>query len=366
MTAATALPMTENLPAFTSTMNAQSLVNRTDEVELYARLVSPTRLAALEATGLLNGNVNGVLDRVARMVTRLVGAPISLVSLVSGANQHFPGMAGLTGWAGDARATPLSHSYCQHVVMRDAAIVISDAARDPIAAANGAHTELGIAAYIGVPLRTSEGETLGSLCAINTTPTPWTAQQMDTLEELAAMAMSEIELRSTARALLLSNRRLAEQLVRDPLTGLLNRTGFGARASAAVADARRSHTPFLVCMLDLNGFHQINATYGYDAGDSTLIEVAALLAGTFRDADLISRYGADEFVVLIANAVQSDIPYVTARMAASFDVHNATKHREFVLDASAGFAEWRPDAPLSVNTLLQRAERNMRASRAFV
>jgi len=347
-------------------MNAQPLVNRSDEVELYARLVSPTRLAALEATGLLDGSASGVLDRVARMVTRLVGAPVSLVSLVTGANQHFPGMEGLTGSAGEARGTTLSYSYCQHVVMRDAAIVISDAARDPIAAASAAHTELGIAAYIGVPLRNSEGETLGSLCAVNTTPTPWTEQHMDTLEELAAMAMSEIELRSTARALLLSNRRLAEQLVRDPLTGLFNRAGFAAQATAAAADARRHDSPFLVCMLNLNGFHHINATYGYDAGDTTLLEVAALLEGTFRDADLIARYGGDEFVVFIANATESDIPFVTARMAAAFDVHNATRHREFVLDASVGFAAWRPDAPLSIASLLQHADRSMRASRALV
>ena len=347
-------------------MKTKPLVNRFHEVELYARLISPTRLAALEATGLLNGNADGVLDRVARMVTRLLGVPISLVSLVSSANQHFPGLSGLTGSAGDARATPLSHSYCQHVVMRDAAIVIDDAARDPIAAANAAHTELGIAAYIGVPLRTSQGETLGSLCAVNTTPTHWTTQHLETLEELASMAMAEIELRSTSRALLLSNRRLAEQVVRDPLTGLLNRTGFGVQATAAVAAARRSDTPFLICVLNLNGFHQINATYGYDAGDATLVEVAALLAGTFREADLIAHSGADEFVALIANASESDIPYVTARMAASFDVHNASRHGEFVLDASTGFAEWRPDAPLSVNTLLQRAESNMRASREFV
>ncbi len=348
------------------TMNAQPLVNRTDDVELYARLVRPTRLAALEATGLLNGDANGVLDRVARMVTRLVGAPISLVSLVSGAKQHFPGMAGLTGWAGDARATPLSHSYCQHVVMRDAVVVIPDVSRDSIAASDCAHSEFGVNAYIGVPLRTSEGETLGSLCAVNTTPTPWTSEQLETLEELAAMAMSEIELRTTARALLVSNRRLAEQLVRDPLTGLLNRSGFATHAALAVADARRSSTSLLIGMLDLNGFHQINASYGYEAGDSTLVEVAALLAGTFREADLIARCGADDFAVLIANASESDIPFVTARLAASFDVHNATKHREFVLDASVGFAEWRPDAPVSITSLLQRADSDMRDSRTLV
>lgn len=344
-------------------MPATTLVDRHDELAQYARLLSPSRLAALEATGLLDGHANDVLDRIARLVTRLLGVPTGLVSLVSRANQHFPGLAGLDGWAGEARGTPLSYSYCKYVVMRDASLVIEDAARDPATAANRGHSELGVAAYIGVPLRTAEGETLGALCAINTSPEMWTQEQLDTLEELAQLAMSEIQLRSTARALLLSNRQLAEQVVRDPLTGLLNRIGFNARAEEALATARRGKSSLLMCCLNLNHFHRINTVLGYAVGDTALIEVAALMEGAFRDHDVLARVGSDEFVALISNAAEADIPFVTARVAASFDVHNSARNRNFVLDASMGFASWSPDAPVSVTTLLQRAETAMRESR---
>lgn len=344
-------------------MPATTLVDRYNETAQYARLLSPSRLAALEATGLLNGNSNDVLDRIARLVTRLLGVPTGIVSLVTRANQHFPGMAGLDGWAGEARGTPLCYSFCQYVVMRDATLIIDDASRDPMMAANRGHTELGVAAYLGVPLRTAEGETLGALCAVNTSPEAWTQEQLDTLEELAQIAMAEIQLRTTARALLLSNRQLAEQVVRDPLTGLLNRIGFNARAAEALETARRASGSLLMCCLNLNHFHRINTVLGYDMGDTALLEVAALMEGAFRDEDVLARVGSDEFVALISNASDADIPFVTARVAASFDVHNSARNRNFELDASLGFASWTPNAPVSVTTLLQRAETAMRQSR---
>jgi diguanylate cyclase (GGDEF)-like protein len=330
----------------------------------YARLCSPTRIAALEATGLLNGRANPVLDRVAGMVTRLLRVPIGVVSLVHRAQQHFPGMSGLEGSAGETRATPLSHSYCQYVVLRDAAFVLNDAAADPVYGHHAAHRELGVAAYAGVPLRTSDGQMLGALCAVHTAPMEWTADHIATLEELAAMAMAEIELRATTRALAMANRKLTDQLVRDPLTGVLNRIGFNARAAVELESARRARSPLLLCLLDLNDFHGINARLGHDVGDTALVETAALLEGALRDTDVLARTGADEFVALIANASDADIPYVTARLAASFDVHNATRNREFSLDASLGFAALDPATPVSMSTLLQRAEQAMRASRA--
>lgn len=331
-----------------------------EEEAQYTRLITPARLSAVESTGLLNGAASDVLDRIARLVIRLVGVPVSLVSLVDDARQHFPGMAGLDGEAGAVRGTPLSHSYCQYVVKRDAPYIVTDTAVDALASGNRAHTELGIGAYAGVPLRTAEGHTLGALCAINMTPQQWTAEQLETLTELAAIAISEIELRSTARALLLSNRRLAEQVIRDPVTGLLNRAGFSARAEQELLSAKQANQSAIVCALNLNGFHTVNHTHGYECGDSALVEVAALLEGTFRPLDVVARLGADEFVALIVDATESDIRFITARLAAAFDVHNATPHRLYALHARAGFTVWNPASPVSLKTLLQRAESSMR------
>jgi GGDEF domain-containing protein len=269
--------------------------------EHHKRLTSPPRLAALQSTGLLNGTSDPVLDRLARLTTALLGVPIALVSLVDDRAQHFPGLEGLGGWAGEGRGTPLSHSFCQHVVTRDSALFVQDAATHELVRGNLAFKELGVVAYAGVPLRTADGETLGALCAIDTAPKVWTAEQVAALDDLAAAAMAEIELRATTRALLATQERLRAQTIRDELTGLLNRRGFAEHAGLIAASAERNRVPFVVLALDLDGFKEINDTHGHDAGDEALVEMAAILSETFRASDVVARMGGDEFLVVATN-----------------------------------------------------------------
>ncbi len=249
-----------------------------------ARLTSPTRLAALRATGLLDGVADPVLDRVARLTTRLLGVPVALVSLVGDDAQHFPGLAGLGGWAGAARVTPLSHSFCQHVVATDAPLLVPDAAQDPLVRDNLARGDLGVVAYAGVPLRTAEGETLGALCAIDGSPVAWSPTQVATLEDLAAAAMAEIELRATVHALVALRDRLENDAVHDHLTGLLNRRGFTERVAAITAGAAADAAHTMV-LLDLDGFKTVNDTLGHERGDALLREAALAIAATARDAE---------------------------------------------------------------------------------
>ncbi len=92
--------------------------------------------------------------------------------------------------------------------------------------------------------------------------------------------------------------RARELAYQDPLTGLANRRQFeeALRTAAASPPAQgRSHAVFL---LDLNGFKQINDTYGHGAGDEVLLIVAERLLRAVREGDLVARLGGDEFVVL--------------------------------------------------------------------
>lgn len=166
-----------------------------------AALADPFRRAALQRSGLLDGVGNAVLDRVARVATQLVGTPVALVSLVDDRGQHFPGLAGLSGWAAEARGTPLSHSFCQHVVARRSPLLVEDAATHPLVRDNLARRDLGVVSYAGVPLTSSDGDTLGALCAIDAVPRSWSAEQVSALADLATLAVAEIELRATVRAL---------------------------------------------------------------------------------------------------------------------------------------------------------------------
>ncbi|MBU0622558.1 MAG: GGDEF domain-containing protein [Gammaproteobacteria bacterium] len=85
----------------------------------------------------------------------------------------------------------------------------------------------------------------------------------------------------------------------DPLTGLLNRRGFETVSDSALQQAMCAQHPVAVLLIDLDSFKQINDTQGHDAGDLLLKEVSALLRSLTRSVDIISRWGGEEFVLLL-------------------------------------------------------------------
>lgn len=158
-------------------------------------LTSAERLEALRQTGLLDSPSEPAFDRVTGFATRLMGAPVSLMSLVDEDRQFFKSATGLPENFSSVRETPLSHSFCQHVVNSARPLVVEDAASHPLVKDNPAVREFGVSAYLGVPLTTPDGMTLGALCAIDTKPHVWNDDDVQRMTELAGIVMSEIVLR---------------------------------------------------------------------------------------------------------------------------------------------------------------------------
>ncbi|GAA2576368.1 ATP-binding protein [Winogradskya consettensis] len=172
------------------------------------RVDDPARLRALRATGLLDAGSVTSLDRLTRLATRLVKAPVALVSLVEADRQVFVSAVGLDEpWASRGQ-TPLSHSFCQYVVTDQAPLVITDAEADGRLCGNLAIPDLNVIAYAGFPLRSPDGHVLGSFCAIDGRPRQWTDDEVEILEDLAANAESEIALHVAHGELLVSSERM--------------------------------------------------------------------------------------------------------------------------------------------------------------
>ncbi len=158
------------------------------------RLGDTGRLRSLESAG-LGPAADASFDRSARMVRRSLGVPVALVSLVDDERQFFPGQVGLGAPWDEQRQTPLSHSFCSHVVQTAEPLVVDDALHDERVRSNPAIADLGVVAYLGVPLTDAEGRVLGSLCAIDHQPRKWTAEDLEVLTDLAAACSSELRLR---------------------------------------------------------------------------------------------------------------------------------------------------------------------------
>lgn len=135
------------------------------------------------------------MERYAQRVRDLIGVPVSLVSLVQADQQVFPGMCGLPDPWASRRSTPLSHSFCQHVVASGEPLVIEDAREDDLVRDNLATSEIGVVAYAGMPLTDSAGHVLGSLCAIDTEPRAWTEAELTLLRDIALDCCHELRLR---------------------------------------------------------------------------------------------------------------------------------------------------------------------------
>lgn len=156
-----------------------------------ARVDDDERLAALRATGLLDTAAEAAFDRVTRLAARLLGTPVTAVSLIDGHRQFIKSAVGL----GDVRETPLSHSLCRYVVETEAALVVDDARVHPLVRDNPAVTDHNVAAYLGVPIVTSNEQVLGALCAMDHAPRHWSPEDVGTLHELVALVVTEVELR---------------------------------------------------------------------------------------------------------------------------------------------------------------------------
>ncbi len=151
---------------------------------------------------------------------------------------------------------------------------------------------------------------------------------------------------------------IREMAYHDPLTGLLNRKGFTDRVEQEISRARRNDQKLVVLFIDLDGFKEVNDTYGHDAGDRVLCEVARRLKVSSRREDVITRMGGDEFILVGEIQAPGDPLPIAERireeLAHPMDIDEVLIH----LTPSIGASVF-PDDGEDPRTLLVRADQAM-------
>ncbi|MCY0954068.1 PP2C family protein-serine/threonine phosphatase [Streptomyces sp. H27-S2] len=170
-------------------------------------LVEDRRMEAVRRYDILDTPPDGAFDRVAALAARLFDVPVATVTIVDSDRIWFKATRGLDGVTQIGRDPGL----CASAILGDDTLVIPDTLTDPVACANPLVTgALGARFYAAAPIITSDGHRLGTVNILDTTPRKITEADTATLADLAAMVMSELELRLSALRLVRAERERAE------------------------------------------------------------------------------------------------------------------------------------------------------------
>jgi GAF domain-containing protein len=156
---------------------------------------NPERLQELVDLGLTSSAKDPVLEGLAREVAQRVGLPTGLVSVVLDEAQLFAASHGLSGWMSEAQGTPVEWSFCAHAVRSREPFVVEDAAAHPQTRENPLVHGDGIRCYIGVPLVTSRGHAVGTVCAMGPAARTFSKEDLDAVRGLARAAIAHLETR---------------------------------------------------------------------------------------------------------------------------------------------------------------------------
>lgn len=145
----------------------------------------------------------------------------------------------------------------------------------------------------------------------------------------------------------------------DALTGLLNRATFGERLNQTLAQAQRHHRRIALLFMDLDGFKEVNDSFGHEVGDALLREIAARLHSCLRKGDIVGRIGGDEFVALIEEFDEpGQLAVVARKIIETTALPMAARGEACRATASIGIALYPRDGE-DAQTLLRSADRAM-------
>lgn len=305
------------------------------------------RLCSLQNLKVLDALPEERFDRITRLVARMFDVPIALVSLVESDRQWLKSKHGLA-----ADQPDILDSVCNHPIFREDNFAVHDTSQD----SRFANTPLvmgkrTIRFCAGQSVHSPGGMRAGTLCLIDYEPRYFSEAEAASLKDFAEMVDHEMS--------------LLAQTTSDELTRVANRRGFIQIATSMLTLCQRQRKPATIIGFDLNKFKVINDTYGHGAGDKVLNRFAALLVRTFRESDIVARFGGDEFCVLSSYSSAEDMSAPLGRLDAAFSA--SSLKQEFPnLSWSAGIAQYDPPGPPNLEKLLRDADAQMYAAKISV
>jgi len=158
--------------------------------------------------------------------------------------------------------------------------------------------------------------------------------------------------------------QLYEASVTDSLTGAFNREHFDHRLEAEISFSRRHGAELSLLLLDIDHFKRVNDTFGHQAGDTVLVEMAAAVNGSLRTEDVFARYGGEEFAVILRGIDLANAYHVAERFRMLVEsLRIEANGHPIPITISVGVASLRCCADDLAETLIATADRRLYAAK---
>jgi diguanylate cyclase (GGDEF)-like protein len=296
-------------------------------------------------------------ERIARLGKRAMGVRAAGVTLIANEILWFKSVV---GWR--VSEMPLKDSLEQPMLDSGELLIVPDTHNDlrfvklPLVTGQPKFRF-----YAGYPIRDGDGEIIGTFCAFDVKPKKADNSLAGTLSDLGQLAERELlttDLWNAQHQLVSKLDTARRQALLDPLTRVWNRRGGMELLELVLEESKSSREQFAVCLADIDHFKDINDKHGHGAGDQSLRKIAASITASVRPDDVVSRYGGDEFLVILRDVTPGICSAIAERICGKIQKTRVrTGDSSLAVTVSLGMAVSESSETVTVAQIVERADK---------